>query len=50
MIAGIPLPLHQAGIALFNAICARDFRTENDLLPLLNLQALDIDALRRQFQ
>jgi opine dehydrogenase len=49
-IAGIPLPLHQAGIALFNAICARDFRTENDLLPLLNLQALDIDALRRQFQ
>jgi opine dehydrogenase len=50
VIAGIPLPLHQAGIALFNAICARDFRTENDLLPLLNLQALDIDALRRQFQ
>ena len=50
IIAGIPLPLHQAGIALFNAICARDFRAENDLLPLLNLQALDISALRRQFQ
>jgi len=50
VIAGVPLPLHQAGIALFNAICARDFRAENDLLPLLNLEALDVGALRRQFQ
>ncbi len=39
-IAGLPLPLHQAGIALFDAICARDFRSENDLLPRLALDGL----------
>jgi opine dehydrogenase len=39
-IAGVPLPLHQAGIALFDAICARDFRSENDLLPQLALDDL----------
>jgi opine dehydrogenase len=49
-IAGVPLPLHQAGITLFNAICARDFRAENDLLPLLQLQTLDRAELRRQLQ
>ena len=49
-IAGIPLPLHQAGIALFNAICARDFRAENDLLPLLNLGSIDAGELHRQLR
>jgi opine dehydrogenase len=39
-IAGVPMPLHQAGIALFSAISARDFRAENDLLPLLDLDGL----------
>jgi opine dehydrogenase len=47
VIAGVPLPLHQAGITLFDAICARDFRAENDLLPLLKLQTLDSIELRR---
>jgi opine dehydrogenase len=49
-VAGVPLPLHQAGIALFNAICARDFRAENDLLPLLQLQSLDSTELRRELR
>jgi opine dehydrogenase len=49
-IAGVPLPLHQAGIAIFDAICARNFRAENDLLPLLNLQTLNSSELRRQLQ
>jgi opine dehydrogenase len=47
-LADIPLPLHQAGIAMFDAICARDFRSENDLLPLLDLSSLDRDALLQE--
>jgi opine dehydrogenase len=39
-ICGMPLPVHQAGIALFDAIMARDFRAENDLLPTLGLEGL----------
>lgn len=49
-IAGVALPLHQAGIALFDAICARDFRAENDLLPALNLATLDRGELHRQLR
>lgn len=49
-IAGVALPLHQSGIALFNAICARDFRAENDLLPALDFAALDRDELHRQLR
>ena len=49
-IAGVALPLHQAGIALFDAICARDFRAENDLLPALGLAALDRAELHRQLR
>ncbi len=47
-VTGLPVPLHQAGIALFNAVCARDFRAENDLLPLLNLGSLDAAGLHRR--
>lgn len=36
----IPMPVHQAGIALFNAIMMRDFRAENDLIPALGLEGL----------
>lgn len=39
-ICGTPLPVHQAGIALFDAIMTRDFRAENDLLPALGLKGL----------
>jgi opine dehydrogenase len=49
-IAGVALPLHQAGITLFDAICARDFRAENDLLPALDLAALDGAELHRQLR
>jgi len=33
-LAGVALPLHEAGITLFNAICDRDFTAENDLCQL----------------
>ena len=40
----------QAGIALFDAICARDFRAENDLLPALGLGGLSPTELHRQLR
>jgi opine dehydrogenase len=46
-ITGVQLPLHQAGIALFDAICDRDFRAENDLLPALDLGSLQPAELHR---
>lgn len=49
-LAGIELPLHQAGIALFDAICARDFRAENDLLPALALGTLSAAELHRELR
>lgn len=49
-IAGVALPLHQAGIALFDAICARDFRAENDLLPALDLGRLSAAELHRELR
>ena len=49
-VAGIELPLHKAGIALFDAICARDFRAENDLLPVLGLAGLSPAELHRQLR
>lgn len=45
-LAGRPAPLHEAGIALFSAAYGRDFSTENDLLPGLDLpERISIDAL-----
>lgn len=49
-VAGMDLPLHRAGIALFDAICARDFRAENDLLPALRLDGLGPAELHRQLR
>jgi opine dehydrogenase len=49
-ITGVALPLHQAGIALFDAICARDFRAENDLLPALDLGGLSAAALHQELR
>jgi opine dehydrogenase len=46
-IAGVEMPLHDAGIALFSALYGRDFRTENDLLPALGLDGVTRDALLR---
>ncbi len=45
-IAGVPMPLHDAGVAIFSALYGRDFRAENDLLPALGLEALSIQALQ----
>jgi opine dehydrogenase len=45
-IAGVEMPLHAAGIAIFSALYGRDFRAENDLLPALAMDGLSIDALR----
>ena len=36
-LAGRPMPLHDAGIAMFSALYGRDFQSENDLLPDLEL-------------
>jgi len=49
-VAGVPLPLHQAGIALFDAICAQDFRAGNDLLPALGLERLTASELHGQLR
>jgi len=43
--AGIDVPLHRAGIALFSALYGRDFSAENDLLPSLDLDRLTQCAL-----
>jgi opine dehydrogenase len=45
-IAGVAMPLHQAGIAVFSALYGRDFRAENDLLPALALDGLSMRGLR----
>ena len=37
-IAGVPMPLHEAGIAMFSALYGKDFRADNDLLPGLGLE------------
>ncbi|GHD12218.1 NAD/NADP octopine/nopaline dehydrogenase family protein [Tianweitania populi] len=36
--AGPNLPLHRAGVDLLGALYGRDFRAENDLLPLVDIQ------------
>jgi opine dehydrogenase len=49
-IAGVPMPLHEGGISIFSALYDRDFRAENDLLPVLVLDGLSMDSLRRLVQ
>ncbi|CAH1696681.1 2-dehydropantoate 2-reductase [Hyphomicrobiales bacterium] len=46
-VAGVPIPLHEAGINLFSALYGREFRTENDILPELDLDGLDLPALQK---
>jgi opine dehydrogenase len=46
-IAGVAMPLHEAGIAIFSALYGRNFRAENDLLPEVSLDGMSMDALRR---
>ncbi|HEV7307503.1 NAD/NADP octopine/nopaline dehydrogenase family protein [Ensifer sp.] len=50
-LAGCPATLHEAGIRIFSAMYGRDFEGENNLLPELGLERLDLeglDALCRQ--
>ncbi len=39
-IAGVQVPLHRSGLALFSAILGRNLTTENDLLPVLSITHL----------
>jgi opine dehydrogenase len=45
--AGVPTPLHDAGIAFLSAMYGRDFRAENDLLPSLGLADAPFSEWRR---
>jgi opine dehydrogenase len=47
-IAGVKVPLHQAGIEMFGALYGKNFRQENDILPDLGLHGLaaaDLSAI-----
>ncbi|MFK8080665.1 MAG: NAD/NADP octopine/nopaline dehydrogenase family protein [Granulosicoccus sp.] len=44
-LVGRPAPLHEAGIALFSAMYGRDFATENELLPALDLDKITLSEL-----
>lgn len=46
-VAGVSVPLHEAGINLFSALYAREFHRENDILPKLNLDGLDLPELQK---
>jgi len=46
-LVGRPAILHEAGIRIFSALYGRDFEAENDLLPALDLAAMNLEELRR---
>jgi opine dehydrogenase len=46
-IAGVKVPLHDAGIAIFSAMYGRDFAAENELLPAIGLDRMSRLALQR---
>jgi len=45
-LAGVPAPLHEAGIALFSAAYGRDFTTDNDLLSALDFASMSLEDLK----
>lgn len=45
-VAGVPVPLHAAGLGLLSAAMGRDFRRENDLLPALGISELSATQLQ----
>lgn len=45
-LAGVPAPLHEAGIALFSAAYGIDFTQANDLLPAIGMQSLSLEQLK----
>jgi opine dehydrogenase len=44
-IAGVPTPLHRAGLAIFSALYGRDLAGDNDIMPALMAQGLSRDEL-----
>jgi opine dehydrogenase len=46
-LAGRPAVLHEAGLALFSALYGRDLAADNDLLPAIGFDGLDLPALQR---
>jgi len=46
-IAGVPAPLHEAGIVTLSAAYGRDFGLENDLLHALNIDGMSMEQLRQ---
>lgn len=45
-LCGVPVPLHEAGIALFSAAYGRDFTQENDLLRAIGFEGMSLAQLR----
>ncbi|WP_208977849.1 NAD/NADP-dependent octopine/nopaline dehydrogenase family protein [Labrenzia sp. 011] len=43
--SGCPAVLHQAGVEIFSAMYGRDFFGENDLLPAIGLERMNLDDL-----
>lgn len=41
-VAGVEMPLHDAGLKIVSALYARNFRSENDILPSLCIEDLDM--------
>ena len=44
-VAGVEMPLHEAGLKIVNALYGRDFAAENDLLDRLGIEAKPPEAL-----
>ena len=49
-VAGVPVPLHSAGLALFSAIYGRDFRAENDLMEALGLDGCSAGEMQEMLR
>lgn len=44
-LAGVPMPLHEAGLAIFSALYGRDLAQDNDILPELTKNGLSREQL-----
>ncbi len=45
-LAGVDMRVHEAGLTLMGAVYGRDFCAENDLLPQVGLERMDVSLLR----
>jgi len=46
-LAGVPAPIHAAGVTIFSSLYGRDFMAENDLLPALDFDTLSLNDLEK---